>query len=206
MSYSINKTEARLIARADLTIFNETQALMKQIITDSGNGLYETTITDGTSMTESTPEVVITGTVANPTVVVGETIVFEGTTITLGTTGTNLNAIIADINDAAITGLVASKNTSNNIVLTYNIPAATSFVYIIGTGTANNNLGLTANTYTAPNPKSTTYWQTWMGTATNRGYKQQMDYIVKYFADLGYRIERSTNPATNQTFQWNVSW
>ena len=45
-----------------------------------------------------------------------------------------------------------------------------------------------------------------MGTATNRGYKQQMDYIVKYFADLGYRIERSTNPATNQTFQWNVSW
>ena len=48
MSYSINKTEARLMARADLTIFNETSALMKQVITDAGNGLYETNVTDGT--------------------------------------------------------------------------------------------------------------------------------------------------------------
>ena len=61
MSYSINKTEARVIARADLTIFNETQALMKQVITDAGNGLYETTITDGTTMTESTPTIVSYG-------------------------------------------------------------------------------------------------------------------------------------------------
>ena len=51
MSYTINKTQARTIARADLTIFNETQALMKQVITDAGNGLYETTVTDGTTMT-----------------------------------------------------------------------------------------------------------------------------------------------------------
>ena len=59
MSYSINKSEARLLARADLTIFNETQALMKQVITDAGNGLYETTVTDGTTMTESTPTIIV---------------------------------------------------------------------------------------------------------------------------------------------------
>ena len=41
MTYFINKTEARAIARADLTIFNETQALMKQVITDASNGLYD---------------------------------------------------------------------------------------------------------------------------------------------------------------------
>ena len=58
MSYTINKTTARAIARADLTIFNETQALMKQVITDAGNGLYQTTVDDGTTMTESTPEIV----------------------------------------------------------------------------------------------------------------------------------------------------
>ena len=103
MSYSINKTEARLIARADLTIFNETQALMKQIITDSGNGLYETTITDGTSMTESTPAITITGSQAGPTIVGTPTVILGGQTVTLGTSGTNLNAVIADINDAAIT-------------------------------------------------------------------------------------------------------
>ena len=32
-----------------------------------------TIIADDTTMTESTPEVIITGTVANPTIVVGET-------------------------------------------------------------------------------------------------------------------------------------
>ena len=52
---------------------------MKDIITPSASGNYTSTITDGTTMTESTPEVVITGTVANPTVVVGETPSFNGT-------------------------------------------------------------------------------------------------------------------------------
>ena len=68
MTYAINKTVARTIARSDLTIFNETQALMKQVITDAGNGLYETTITDGTTMTESTPTITVTGSDANPTI------------------------------------------------------------------------------------------------------------------------------------------
>ena len=102
MSYTINKTQARTIARADLTIFNETQALMKQVITDAGNGLYETTVTDGTTMTESTPDIVITGSVANPTITGTPTVILGGSTVVLGTTGLSLNAVIADINDAAI--------------------------------------------------------------------------------------------------------
>ena len=206
MNIGLNAAQARAKSNSDMIIYDEVQFLMKDIITQSAAGNYTSTITDGTTMTESTPEVIITGTVANPTIVVGETFSFNGTSVTLGTTGTNLNAIIADINDAAITGLVASKNATNNLVLTHNIPAATSWTYIIDAATANNNLGLTANTYTPPNPQSNIYWHTWMGTGTNRGYKTQMDYIIKYFRDLGYRIERSTNSATNQTFQWDISW
>ena len=68
MTYYINKQEARSMARADLTIFNEVNAIMKQIITDAGNGLYETTVSDGTTMTESTPQISITGSVSNPTI------------------------------------------------------------------------------------------------------------------------------------------
>ena len=83
MTYYINKTSARTIARADLTIFNETQALMKQVITDAGNGLYQTTVTDGTTMTESTPTITITGTVANPTVSSLETVILGGQTVIL---------------------------------------------------------------------------------------------------------------------------
>ena len=120
MTYFINKTSARTIARADLTIFNETQALMKQVITDAGNGLYETTITDGTTMTESTPTITITGSVANPTITPGDTVIVGGQTILLGGTGTSLNAVIADINDfQGVAGLVASKNAANNLVLNF---------------------------------------------------------------------------------------
>ena len=61
MSYSITATQAKLDARADLTILNETNTLMKQIITDANNGHYSSTISDGTTMTESTPTITIVG-------------------------------------------------------------------------------------------------------------------------------------------------
>ena len=209
MSYSINKTEARLIARADLTIFNETQALMKQIITDSGNGLYETTITDGTTMTESTPAITITGTVANPTITPGDAIIVQGQTILLGGTGTNLNSIIADINDyQGLAGLVASKNATNNLVLTFTCSQTTTWTFEVGagTGTANVDLGLTAATNTATNPDSVSYFSTWQGNLTDRPKTDQMNQVIQYFQQLGYTITRLKNTNTNKTFKWVISY
>ena len=206
MTYFINKTEARAIARADLTIFNETQALMKQVITDSGNGLYQTTITDGTTMTESTPTITITGTAANPTIVGTPTLIIAGSTITLGTTGLNLNSVIADINDAGVSGLVASKNAANNLVLTYTAPAATTWTVVIGAGTANTPLGLTAQTYSASNPDSVAYYNVWSGTVADRAKSDQMNQVVKYFENLGYTIERLKNTTTNKNFKWVISY
>jgi|14_taG_2_1085336.scaffolds.fasta_scaffold00148_16 hypothetical protein len=55
MSLNFNAQQARNLARADLTIFNECSAIMNQIIQDAGNGLYQTIISDGTTMTESDP-------------------------------------------------------------------------------------------------------------------------------------------------------
>ena len=209
MSYSINKTEARLIARADLTIFNETQALMKQIITDSGNGLYETTITDGTTMTESTPAITITGTAANPTITPGDAIIVQGQTILLGGTGTNLNSIIADINDyQGLAGLVASKNATNNLVLTFTCSQTTTWTFEVGagTGTANADLGLTAATNTATNPDSVSYFSTWQGNLTDRPKTDQMNQVIQYFQQLGYTITRLKNTNTNKTFKWVISY
>ena len=206
MTYAINKTEARTIARADLTIFNETQALMKQVIIDAGNGLYETTITDGTTMTESTPTITITGTVANPTVSSLETVILGGQTVILGPSGTNLNAVIADINDANVSGLVASKNAANNLVLTYTAPAATTWTFVLGAGTANTNLGLTAQTYTASNPDSVTYYNVWSGTTADRVKTDQMNQVIKYFQNLGYTIERLKNTTTNKNLKWVISY
>lgn len=207
MTYAINKNEARMIARQDLTIFREVSAIMEQIISDSQAGLYESTVSDGTTMTESSPEIVITGTVANPTVTASNTIVLNGSTIILGTTGTNLNSVIADINDAGISGISASKNTLNNLVITYDAPAATIWQFEIGaSGTANTELGLTAGITTATDPTSVSYWQTWQGSATDRRKQDQMQQVIDYFTSLGYYIERRTNGTTAKTFKWAITY
>ena len=206
MSYSINSTNARLLARADLTIFNETQALMKQVITDAGNGLYQTTVSDGTEMTESTPIITITGSVANPTITATPTVILGGVTVTLGTTGLSLNAVIADINDAAIAGVVASKNAANNLVLTYTAPAATTWTFVVGAGTANADLGLTAATSTATNPTSVDYFDCWQGNSASRPKTDQMTQVILYFQQLGYTIERLKNATTGKTLKWVISY
>ena len=206
MSYSITATQAKLDARADLTILNETNTLMKQIITDADAGNYSSTISDGTTMTESTPTITIIGSAANPTITGTPTVIIAGVTITLGTTGTNLNSVIADINDAGVTGVVASKNASNNLVITYTTTAASTFTVVVGAGTANTALGLTAQTYTATDPTSKAYYNVWNGTATNRAYTDQMNQVIKYFQGLGYKIERQKNTATTNTFKWVISW
>lgn len=55
MSLNFNAQQARNLARADLIIFNESSLIMNQIIQDAGNGLYQTIVSDGTTMTESDP-------------------------------------------------------------------------------------------------------------------------------------------------------
>jgi hypothetical protein len=207
MTYSINKNEARLIARQDLTIFREINFLMEKVIEDSGLGLYQSVVSDGSTMTESTPLITLTGTVSNPTTTVGNTFIINGTTITLGTTGTNLNSIIADINDAAVSGVTATKNSSNRLVINYIAPAATTWSLSIGAGTANTDLGFTNNTTTtATNPSSVNYWGVWQGLENDRARADQMNQVVSYFTNLGYTIERQTNTSTNRTFNWVITY
>jgi len=205
MTYYINQTQARANARQDLTIFNETSAIMKQVITDSLSGLYETTVSDGTTMTESTPQITITGSVSNPTITGTPTLIIAGSTITLGTSGTNLNSITADVNDAIIPGLVAGKDNVNFRVF-YTAPASTAWQVTIGAGTANTDLGLTAGTITATNPTSVDYYNAWIGQTTDRSKEDQMKQVIDYFENLGYVIERRTNTNTNKTFSWNIKY
>lgn len=205
MSYYINKNEARATARNDLTIFNEVQALMKQVITDAGNGLYQTTISDATTMTESTPSVTVIG-ASDPTITGTPTLIIAGHTTTLGSTGTNLNSIIADINDASISGLVASKNTNNNLILTYQAPASTTWSVQVGSGTANTELGLTSGTINATDPSSVSYNSVWQGNLADRAKTDQMNQVELYFKNLGYSIDRVTNSVTGKTFKWVISY
>ena len=188
-----------------MIVFTETQEIMKSIISESSLGNFEAFVDDATTMTEATPSVQKIGTSINPTITVGDTLIFDGTTITLGTTGTSLNAIIADINDAGVAGLTASKD-SNYLVLTISEPQGSTWSYEIGAGTANTALGFVAGVYSIANPSSVNYFNIWQGTATDRGLTNQMEQVIKYFQNLGYKIERLTNTNTSKTFKWYVYW
>lgn len=206
MTYAINSQQARTRARQDLVIFREINDIMEKIIVDSGNGLYRSAVSDATTMTESTPVIVVTGTVSNPTITGTPTVIIDGTTITLGTTGTNLNSIIADINDAGLARTVASKNSSNQLVLTYTAPAGTTWVFELGAGTANTALGLTAGTTTATNPESVAYFSVWQGTTPDRVKQDHINQVVNYFENLGYVVDIRTNTTTNKTLEWIITY
>ena len=50
------------------------------------------------------------------------------------------------------------------------------------------------------------YFTTWQGAIDDRAKFIQMADVVTYFTDLGYSIERRTNPLTGDTFVWKISW
>ena len=205
MSVGLNAAQARSKASQDMIVYKETQSIMEAIITQSGLGKFEAYVDDGTTMTISTPSVQKIGTVNNPTVNVGDTFIIDNNTITLGTSGTSLNAIISDINDAAIPGLTASKD-AGYLVLTIEDSAGATWSYEIGAGTANTALGFVAGVYSITNPTSVDYYIVWQGTATDRAIQNQMNQVIKHFSDLGYKIERLTNTSTSRTFKWYVYW
>ena len=205
MSVGLNAAQARAKASQDMIVYKETQSIMEEVITQSGAGNFEATVEDGTTMTASTPSIQKIATVNNPTVNVGDTLILDGNTITLGTTGTSLNAVIADINDAAVSGITASKD-AGYLVLTIEDSAGATWSYEIGAGTANASLGLVAGVYTIPNPSSVDYYTVWQGTNTDRATQNQMEQVIKYFQNLGFKIERLTNTSTNRTFKWYIYW
>jgi hypothetical protein len=197
MSVGLNAAQARSKASQDMIVFTETQEIMKSIISESAVGNFESYVDDATTMTEATPSVQKIGTQINPTINVGDTLIFDNNTITLGTTGTSLNAIVADINDAGVAGLTASKD-SNYLVLTITEPQGSTWSYEIGAGTANTALGFVAGVYSISNPTSVDYFNIWQGTASDRGLTNQMEQVIKYFQNLGYKIERLTNTNTSK--------
>ena len=201
----INASQARAKSQQDMIIFDETETIMRAILERSATGYYEAFVEDGTTMTESTPVSTLVGDVQNPVVAFGSTIIINGATITLGATAVNLNGIIADINDANVPGVTASKNNGYLVITIVHVPQST-WTYEIGSGTANLALGIYAGVYTANNPESIEYFNSWQGLTTDRGRQHQMDAVIRHFTTLGYKVDRVTNTVTNKTFKWYVYW
>lgn len=68
----------------------------------------------------------------------------------------------------------------------------------------NDNTIMTSSAPTTSDSEK--YFNTWQGTLVDRSAKNQMDQVVKYFTDMGYRLDQVTNTITGKTFSWKVYW
>lgn len=205
MSVGLNASQARAKSQQDMIIFNEVTDIMRAIIEASGQGLFELRIDDGTYMTASRPTQEHAAGVVDAEIVIGQTVIINGYEVTLGITGTNVGAVVADINDAGIPGVTAKKEF-NRLVLVLEAGQSTIWSYSIGAGTANTALGLVPGDYLFDNPPSLDFFSTWQGVTTDRAKMQQMDQVIKYFRNIGFKIERLINPQTQKTMVWSIYW
>jgi len=206
MTYELTGPEARQLSTSDLVIYNEIDAIQRKIMEQALLGNLTATVDNGTTMTESTPVITITGTEANPTVgVTGESLTIAATTISLPA-NSDLNQIIGIINDDGPAGLVASKNASNQLVLTYETPQ-NGWNLIVSADSANATVGITAQTYDATNPESVEYYQVWLGVNEDRKKSYELSQVVNHFQGLGYSILAKKNTDSDTSvIKWEIYW
>lgn len=205
MTYALPAGLARLQARQDLLVFEEITAISRAIIVAMNEGEYQVEIADGTSMTESTPTITITGSVTDPTVTLNSVININGDLIDVGVSGTNLAAIIYDINNSGLDNLTAGKTSDNRLQLVYTcIPS--DWTMFIGASDQNASLGLNPITYTAATPQSVAYFQVWQEISDDRKIAHQLNTVIKHFESLGYVVDILENAQSQNTFKWTIYW
>jgi len=206
MTRDLTASQARTVSTTDLVIYNEIDTIQREIMEQALLGNLTATVDNGTTMTESTPVVTITGTEANPAVgVSGESLTIAATSITLAA-NSDIDQIIAAINDDGPAGLTASKNASDQIVLTYETPQA-NWGLIVSADSGNTTIGITADTYNAPTPESVEYYQVWAGISEDRKKSYELSQVVNHFQNLGYSIlaKKNTDSST-EVMKWEIYW
>lgn len=53
---------------------------------------------------------------------------------------------------------------------------------------------------------SNVYYNVYYGVTSDRTKSDQLDYVTKYFRDLGYGVRLTENALTGNTLIWNISW
>ena len=100
-----------------------------------------------------------------------------------------------------INATTARSNTRNNTVIHNEVTAIENAVY------ANVDAGvLYANVNNTTMTNSNVYYNVHNGVTTDATKKDQLDYVKKYFKDLGYGVNIVSDPSANTNLQWNISW
>ena len=96
----------------------------------------------------------------------------------------------------------ARADSRNNVVVHGEIRSIESEVFSnIDSGVLYANI-VSSTTMT----NSNVYYNVWNGTQTDPTKLDQINYVKKYFTDLGYGVNITTNTSSNNTITWNVSW
>lgn len=104
--------------------------------------------------------------------------------------------------DIFTTATQARKDSRNNSVIHNEIRAIESKVIAnIDSGVLYANV-ISSTTMT----NSNVYYNVWNGITTDPTKLDQLNYVKKYFVNLGYGVDILTNSSSNNTITWNLSW
>lgn len=100
-----------------------------------------------------------------------------------------------------INAKTARNSTRNNTVIHNEVTAIENAVY------ANVDAGiLYANVNNSTMTNSNVYYYVWNSVTTDTTKLDQLNYVKKYFTNLGYGISIVTDPNDTTSLQWNISW
>ncbi len=100
-----------------------------------------------------------------------------------------------------INAKTARTSTRNNTVIHNEVTAIENAVY------ANVDAGiLYANVNNSTMTNSNVYYYVWNSVTTDPTKLDQLNYVKKYFTDLGYGVSLATDPNNATALQWNISW
>jgi hypothetical protein len=210
MTHGITAPQARRISVSDMVIYNEIDTISRAVMAAALAGDLQVTVDDNSTMTESTPIVTVTGTVLDPTVTHENTVIIDSVAVIIGdghpSHPHDVYFVASEINQAAIPGVTASVSSDLQLVLTKET-TQTNWSIVIGAGTANAELGLTAGTVTATSPESTEYYSVWSGTTSDRKKSYELTEVINHFQGMGYSILAKLNSTTPvRTIKWEIYW
>ena len=100
-----------------------------------------------------------------------------------------------------ITATTARSNARNNTVIHNEVTAIENAVFVsVDAGELYANVNNTTMT------NSNVYYNVYNGITTDPTKTDQMNYVKKYFTDLGYSVSLTADPAVDTHLQWNISW
>jgi len=100
-----------------------------------------------------------------------------------------------------INATTARKDSRNNTVIHNEITAIESAVFVnVDAGILYANINNTAMT------NSNVYYNVWNGITSDPTKIDQLNYVKKYFTDLGYGVSIVSDPGQTNHLQWNISW